>query len=79
MLVWGQTVLRDQLKDTGYLLYWAICFFFTFLAICTALLDLLLVRRQNRIDQRDLLKKAFTSRNPDEGELDDSSRRDHSR
>ncbi len=59
MLVWGQTFLKSRLAGSGYILYWSICFLFTFLAIATALLDILLTRRQTRIERRELLKKAF--------------------
>jgi hypothetical protein len=59
MLVWGQTFLKGRLEGAGYILYWSICFLFTFLAIATALLDILLVRRQTRIERSELLKKAF--------------------
>lgn len=59
MLVWGQTFLQDRLAGASYLLYWSVCFFFTFLAVTTALLDILLVRRQTRIDRKELLKRAF--------------------
>lgn len=59
MLVWGQTLLKDRLTGAGYLLYWSGCFFFTFLAIATALLDILLVRRQTRMDRKELLKRAL--------------------
>jgi hypothetical protein len=60
MLVWGQTFLKNQLQGVGFLIYWSICFLFTLLAIATALLDMLLVRRQCRIDRRDVLRKAFS-------------------
>lgn len=59
MLVWGQTLLKSRLEGAGYLIYWSTCFLFTFLAIFTALLDILLVRRQSRLDQREILKKTF--------------------
>lgn len=60
MLVWGQTFLKDRLEGMAYLVYWSVCFLFTILAIATALLDILLVRRQSRIARREILKKAFT-------------------
>ncbi len=60
MLIWGQTFLQGRLAGTSYLFYWSICFLFTFLTLATALLDILLVRRQIRRDQRALLHQAFT-------------------
>jgi len=59
LLIWGQTVLKTRLEGAGFLLYWATCFLFTLLAIATALLDILLVRRQSRLERRELLKKAL--------------------
>lgn len=66
MLVWGQTFLQSRLEGAGYILYWSICFLFTFLAIATALLDILLVRRQTRRERRELLKKAFVEKQASE-------------
>lgn len=60
MLVWGQTFLKERLDGAAYLIYWSVCFLFTFLAIGTALLDLLLVRHQSRIARREILRNAFT-------------------
>lgn len=60
MLIWGQTFLKARLEGMTFLVYWSFCFVFTLLAIATALLDILLVRRQSRIDRREILRKAFT-------------------
>lgn len=57
MLVWGQTVFRSRLDGMAYLIYWAICFLLTFLALLTAMLDILLVRRRSREDRKELLRK----------------------
>lgn len=65
MLVWGQTFLESRLTGAAYLFYWSICFLFTFLAIATALLDILLMRRQVRSERREMLKKAFLEPSPD--------------
>ena len=59
MLVWGQTFLKTRLTGAAYLLYWSVCFLFTLLAIATALLDILLVRRQVRSERREMLRKSF--------------------
>lgn len=59
MLVWGQTVLKSRLEGVAYLVYWTICFLLTFLAMFTALLDIMLVRRKSRRDRRDLLQKTI--------------------
>jgi hypothetical protein len=56
MLVAGQTVLRNSLRDVGFLLYWLVCIVFTFLAMMTAFRDLSAVRRRTREEQRALLE-----------------------
>lgn len=66
MLIWGQTFLKSRLEGMAFLVYWSFCFVFTLLAIATALLDILLVRRQSRIDRREMLRKAFTDNNAGE-------------
>jgi hypothetical protein len=63
MLVWGQTVLKPKLDGAGYIVYWTGCFFFTFLALITALIDIWCVRRRQRNERRNLLKKTFTELN----------------
>jgi len=68
MLVWGQTFLKSRLEGAGYIFYWSICFLFTFLAIATALLDILLTRRQIRTDRREMLEKAFLEKREEDGE-----------
>jgi hypothetical protein len=59
MLVAGQTVLEGRLSRVGFLLYWAGCFLFTFLAMATALLDLAIVRRRTRREERALFEKTL--------------------
>ena len=59
MLITGQifdTTLRERVGQTGFLLYWMVCFLFTFLAIVVAFLDLSAVRRRTRDEQRALLE-----------------------
>ena len=59
MLIWGQTVLKSRLAGASYILYWAVCFLFTALAMLTALVDMWLVRRQSRRERRALLNRAI--------------------
>jgi membrane protein implicated in regulation of membrane protease activity len=59
MLVWGQTVLRGTLKGIPYLLYWMVCFLFTFAAIITAVLDMRATRRRARREHEELLRRTF--------------------
>ena len=60
MLIWGQTLLKPHLTGVTYILYWMGCFLFTALALLTALVDIWMVRRQNRRERRALLNRAFT-------------------
>src|SRR5258706_15277000 len=61
LLVWGETILKPYLGNgIGFILYWLACFFFTGLALLTALLDLWIVRRRARDAQRELWQKTFT-------------------
>ena len=56
MLLAGETVLKAQLKDLSFLVYWLICFVLTGLAILVAFLDASAVRRRTRREARDLLQ-----------------------
>ena len=59
MLVWGQTVLRDKLSGVAFLIYWSVCFVFTFAAIITALLDMRATRKRARAEQQELLRRTL--------------------
>ena len=61
MLVWGQTVLKPRLDGLAYILYWLGCFVFTVLAMMTALLDIWFIRRKQRQDRKDLVRKTFAN------------------
>jgi hypothetical protein len=57
MLVLGQTILQSRLKDWIFLVYWLGCFGFTILAAMTALIDVMVVRRKSRDQQRELIEE----------------------
>lgn len=59
MLIWGQTILKPYLKSWGFLIYWGLCFLFTFGAIFIALLDIFVMRRRTRREQRELLHRTL--------------------
>ncbi len=59
MLVLGQTVLRERLKDLQFLLYWATCFGLTGLAVLVALWDVRALRRRSRQAERALLQSTL--------------------
>ena len=60
MLVAGQTVFEPILFGRRFLVYWLVCFLFTFFAILTAFSEWLAVRLQAREEQRNLLKQTLT-------------------
>ena len=76
LLIWGQTILKPHLTGLGFVFYWLLCFFFTMLAMLTALLDFWIVRHRTREAQKDSLKKTFNRSNQDTDQTgeDDSSR-----
>jgi hypothetical protein len=59
MLVAGQTILKNRLKDLGFLLYWLVCFCLTGLAAIVALFDAYALRQRARQQRRDLLQAAI--------------------
>jgi hypothetical protein len=59
-LVWGQTVLRDRLKGTGFLVYWGCCFLLTLAAIVIALLDLRATRKRAQREHEELIQRTLS-------------------
>ena len=70
MLVWGQTVLQPKPDGVAFILYWLGCFVFTVLAMMTALLDIWLIRRKQRRDRRELVRRTFSNAEEAEDEND---------
>ena len=59
MVIWGQTLLAPHLRGWGFIVYWLACALFALLAIGTAVIDLVVLRRRARREQRELFQKAF--------------------
>jgi hypothetical protein len=61
LLVVGQTVFSEHLQSRPmeFLLFWLACFIFIGLALLTALMDLVVVRRRVRDEQRELLQQTL--------------------
>ncbi len=61
MLLVGETVLQERLRARPmvFLLFWLGCFGFVGLAFFTAVLDLVVVRRRVRAEQRELLESTL--------------------
>jgi hypothetical protein len=57
LLVLGQTILRHTLTNAVFIVYWAVCFICTGLAILFSLLDFASVQRRAREEQRELIEK----------------------
>jgi len=61
LLIWGQTVFREHLTGLAYVAHYAICLLFTVMAICTALIDLWVIRHRTRTQRRKLIQRALGS------------------
>lgn len=59
MVILGQTALKASLDGVAFLVYWFLCFLFTFVAVFIALLDLRSVRRQTREEAEALLEQTL--------------------
>lgn len=61
LLAWGLTLLREWLiaRPILFILYWFSCFGFTMLAFLVALLDMFIMRRRTREEQKKLFEKSF--------------------
>jgi heme exporter protein D len=59
MLIVGETVLKNRLKDLGFLVYWFICFCATGLAVIVAFVDARALRQHAFDQRRDLLQTAL--------------------
>jgi hypothetical protein len=59
MLLCGETVLKEKLRNLTFVFYWLVCFGFTCLAILVALLDARALRRRTSQEHLDLFKAAL--------------------
>ena len=59
MLILGQTVLKSRLDGSGYIRYWLICFALTGAAVLVALIDVLMVKRETKAEQEELLNETL--------------------
>ena len=67
-LVWGQTVLRDRLKGTAFLVYWGCCFLLTLTAIVIALLDLRATRKRALREHQELVQRTMNEIDRESGD-----------
>lgn len=56
LLLAGETVLKTRLAGVGFLLYWAVCFVLTGVAIIVAWIDACAVQRRSRQEARELVE-----------------------
>lgn len=68
LLVWGQTVLRERLKGTAFIVYWVCCFVFTMAAIVIALLDLRATRKRARREHEELIERTLNEIDRESGD-----------
>jgi hypothetical protein len=59
MLIWGHTILLPYLKGVGFVLYWLLCFLFTFASIVVALLDARAVLQSVKRERAALFQRAL--------------------
>jgi hypothetical protein len=59
MLLAGQTVLKEQLRERAFMFFWLGCFAFTGLAILVALVDAAVLRRRAQEQQRELFQNTL--------------------
>ena len=59
MLLLGQTVLKPKLHDADYIRYWMICFVLTGGALLVALIDVMMIKRETRNEQKDLINQTL--------------------
>jgi len=59
MVILGLTALKRSLDGFTFVVYWLICFLFTFAAIVVALIDLRSVQRQTREETQELFEKTL--------------------
>jgi hypothetical protein len=57
LLIGGQTLLKPRLTGWMFIFYWGACFWFTGLALLTALLDVRAVRRDVEEEHHRLVKR----------------------
>ena len=69
MLILGQTVLKARLQDEVFIRYWLICFALTGGAALVALIDLLIIKKETKAEQKELLDQ--TLHDIEEAELKD--------
>lgn len=59
MLIAGETVLHGRLNGVNLVIFYMVCFVLTFIAILVAFLDLSVVRRRTRDEQRALFENTL--------------------
>ncbi len=68
LMVAGSTFLEDTLNPrehpTAFIIFWIACAWLTILAILLAVFDLLMMRRQARIERRKLRERVAATPNP---------------
>ena len=65
MVILGLTALKRSLDGLTFVVYWLICFLFTFAAIVVALIDLRSVQRQTREETQELFEKTLGDIEPE--------------
>jgi hypothetical protein len=59
LLILGETLLKDRLRNVTFVLYWLLCFILTGAAIVVAFRDAQALRRETRQEHRELVEDAL--------------------
>jgi hypothetical protein len=59
LLVLGLTLFEGRLRQYGFVIYWSLCFGLTGLAALVSLLDMIMIKRESREAQRELIENAL--------------------
>jgi hypothetical protein len=62
MLFLGNFPLEPYLRGTNFILYWSVCFLFALMALFTAVVDMVAVRRDAERERRRLVEETLRGR-----------------
>ncbi|MEI7730958.1 MAG: hypothetical protein WCO56_15390 [Verrucomicrobiota bacterium] len=68
MVLWGFTVLKSRLEGKSFIVYWALCFLFTGLAVIFSFFESLRLRKYYQREQRELIAQAIQEIRKETGE-----------
>ena len=76
MVIWGFTALKTHLRQLAFVLYWLVCLCLAFIAMMTALWDMRVISRRERIERQE--RREQTSKHLPESEGESTTSKKHS-